>query len=72
MSAELQHATAAEADRIRRFMAAVIATSLGNDEGVLADTITNVNANVDFWLKHPGQCVHIVATDTGPSLGSFW
>jgi len=77
MHAELRPAANTEAEQIRALMAAVIRTSVTDDETVRADTIANVNRNVEFWLEHPEQCVHLVATVAGTIVGvilvkEFW
>ena len=77
MLAELRPADSTEAEPIRRLMASVIATSASDDEVVRAETITNVNSNVAFWLNNPELCVHIVAVVAETIVGvvlvkEFW
>lgn len=50
-----------DADAIRRLMAEVIARDVTQDEALLADTLANVQGNLDLWLREPGRCVHLVA-----------
>ena len=77
MRAVLRPAAKTEAANIRVLLAATIATSVTQDEAVRAETIANVNNNVDFWLNNPDKCVHIVATVDGTIVGvilvkEFW
>lgn len=66
-----------DADEIRRLMAEVIGRDVTQDPVLLADTIENVNSNVNVWLKDPGRCVHLVARSNGQITGvvlvkDFW
>lgn len=63
----LTDATPGDADAIRALMDRVIRRDVMSDEAVLADTLANVNANVDVWLREPARCVHLVA-HAGPAL----
>jgi len=50
-----------DADAIRRLMAQVIERDVTQDPALLADTLANVNGNLDLWLSHPERYVHLVA-----------
>ncbi|WP_280151030.1 GNAT family N-acetyltransferase [Piscinibacter sp. XHJ-5] len=58
--ARLSAVAPAEAEPVRRLMERVIVASLA-DASVRLDTLANVNRNVDYWLTHSQQCVHIKA-----------
>lgn len=60
-------ATPADADPIRALMEHVIRRDVTSDAALLADTLVNVNGNLDIWLREPQRCVHLVARD-GPAL----
>jgi GNAT superfamily N-acetyltransferase len=62
-------ATPEAASEIRDLMAGVIARDVTQDPDLLADTLANVNANVDFWLEAPQRCVHLVARHGGRIVG---
>ena len=75
--ATLTLAEPGDAAEIRELMARVIATSVTQDEALLRETLDNVNANVAWWLEHPGACVHIKATTGARLVGivlvkEFW
>ena len=66
-----------DAAAIKAFMARVIAESVPQDEALLADLRANVEGHVDWWLAHPGDAVHLQATDEGRLVGvvlvkQFW
>jgi GNAT superfamily N-acetyltransferase len=50
---------------VRALMAQVVRHSVTREPGLLAETLANVNANVDHWLAHPQTCVHLKATLDG-------
>ena len=54
-------ATPGDADALRALMARVIAHDVTQDTALLADTLANVHANVDLWLREPARCTHLVA-----------
>lgn len=73
----LSSACTADADAIRALMASAIAHSVMQDGALLADTLANVNTNVDRWQAQPEQCVHLKATAGGQIVGvvlvkDFW
>lgn len=73
----LSAACPADADAIRALMASAIARSITQDDALLADTLANVNTNVDRWLAQPQQCVHLKAAAGGQIVGvvlvkDFW
>lgn len=47
---------------VRDLMARTIHERVTQDPSLLAETLANVNKNVDFWLSDPGKCVHLKAT----------
>lgn len=61
--ATLRPARLDEADAIRDLMALTIRAAI--DPVHHADTLANVNANVDIWLAAPQRCVHWVAESGG-------
>jgi GNAT superfamily N-acetyltransferase len=66
-----------DADAIRALMAAVIRADVTQDPDLLRDTIANVNANLDLWLRDPGRCLHLKAVASGRIVGAvlvkdFW
>ncbi len=63
----LADATPGDAEFIRVLMDRVIRRDVTTDEAVLADTLANVNGNVDLWLRDPARCVHLVAR-AGPDV----
>lgn len=65
----LTDATPDDAEPIRALMARVIRRDVTSDEALLADTLANVNANLDLWLREPGRCVHLVARDGQALIG---
>ena len=66
----------AEAEPVRRLMERVITASVA-DASVRTHTLENVNRNVDYWLTHPGQCIHLKAVVRDELVGvvlvkDFW
>jgi GNAT superfamily N-acetyltransferase len=59
----------ADAAEIRALVARTIGHSVTQDARLLADTLANVNANIDLWLAQPHRCVHLVARVQGPIAG---
>ncbi|MEO7390609.1 MAG: GNAT family N-acetyltransferase [Ramlibacter sp.] len=62
---------------LKLFMASVIAESVTREEPMLSDFVGNVAGNVDWWLQHPGQGVHLKCTVHGSIVGvvlvkEFW
>lgn len=77
MDCRIEPVIADDLDALRELMARTILTSVGGDEQVLADTIANVNANLERWRAHPQRCVHLKATAAGRVVGvvlvkDFW
>lgn len=60
-------ATPGDADPIRALMERVIRRDVTSDAALLADTLANVNGNLDIWLREPQRCVHLVAR-VGPDV----
>lgn len=72
--ADVQPGDAAE---VKAFMARVIADSVTQDPDLLADLRANVDGNVDWWLGHPQEAVHLQAIRHGRLVGvvlvkQFW
>lgn len=66
-----------DATELKLFMASVIAESVTREEPMLSDFVGNVAGNVDWWLEHPGQGVHLKCTLHGSIVGvvlvkEFW
>ena len=66
-----------DAAAIKAFMARVIADSVTRDDELLADLRANVDGNVDWWLAHPQDAVHLQAIRDGRLVGvvlvkQFW
>lgn len=59
----------ADAEEIRALVARTIAHSVTRDARLLADTLANVNGNIDLWLAQPQRCVHLVARVQGAIAG---
>lgn len=73
----LADATPSDAKSIRALVDRVIRHDVTTDEALLADTLTNVNGNVDLWLREPARCVHLVARGGPDVIGvvlvkDFW
>jgi GNAT superfamily N-acetyltransferase len=47
---------------VRELMARTIRERVTQEPTLLAETLANVNKNVDFWLADPASCVHLKAT----------
>lgn len=77
MSIAIVEAQPGDATAIKAFMAGVIASGVTQDEGLLADLRGNVDGNVDWWLAHPQDAVHLQAIEDGRRVGvilvkQFW
>lgn len=59
----------ADAEEIRALVARTIAHSVTRDARLLADTLANVNGNIDLWLAQPQRCIHLVARVQRPIAG---
>ncbi|WP_427914141.1 GNAT family N-acetyltransferase [Ramlibacter sp. MMS24-I3-19] len=62
---------------IKAFIAQVIANAVTQDERLLGDLRANVEGNVDWWLAHPQDTVHLKAVRDGRVVGvvlvkQFW
>lgn len=62
---------------VKAFMAHVIADSVTRDDRLLAELRANVEGNVDWWLAHPHDAVHLQAVQDGHLVGvilvkQFW
>lgn len=77
MSRAIVDVVPADAAAVKVFMARVIAHSVTRDDRLLADLRANVEANVDWWLAHPHDAVHLQALQDGRLVGvilvkQFW
>jgi len=77
MSCIVRIATPTDAQGILALMEESIRTTLQGTEVVVAETIENVNSNVDYWLANPTECVHLVAESGNRIVGvvlvkDFW
>lgn len=68
-------ASSDEVDTIRNLMRSVIESALAPEHR--APMVENLNANVDLWLRRPGDCVHLVAVVDDRIVGvilvkDFW
>lgn len=62
---------------LKLFMASVIAERVTQEEPLLSEIVGNVSGNVDWWLDHQDQCVHLKCTLNGSIVGvvlvkEFW
>jgi GNAT superfamily N-acetyltransferase len=58
-----------DAGEIRALVARTIAHSVTQEPGLLADTVANVDRNIDLWLAQPERCVHLKACAGGRIAG---
>jgi GNAT superfamily N-acetyltransferase len=58
-----------DADEIRALVARTIASSVTQDDALLADTVANVDRNIDLWLAQPQRCLHLKACVEGRIVG---
>lgn len=77
MSLVVRDVQPAEAEAVKAFMATVIAASVTRDGYLLADLRANVEGNVDWWLAHRQDAVHLQARLDGRLAGvvlvkQFW
>lgn len=77
MSLAIRDVRPQDAAGIKAFMGAVIAASVAADGQLLADLRANVDGNVDWWLAHPRDAVHLQAERDGHLAGvvlvkQFW
>lgn len=77
MSVVITDVQPADAAAIKAFMGRVIADGVTQDEELLADLRANVEMNVDWWLAHPDDAVHLQAVADGRLAGvvlvkQFW
>jgi GNAT superfamily N-acetyltransferase len=68
MSVIVQEAQPGDAGLVKAFMAHVIAASVTQDAALLADLQANVEGNVDWWLAHPDDALHLKAVTEGGHL----
>ena len=62
---------------LKLFMASVIAERVTREEPLLSEIVGNVSGNVDWWLAHPDDCVHLKCMVNGSIVGvvlvkEFW
>lgn len=77
MSTAIADVAPVDATAVKAFMARVIAHSVTRDDRLLADLRANVDGNVDWWLAHPDDAVHLQAVQDGDLVGvilvkQFW
>lgn len=77
MSTAVVDVVPADAAAVKAFMARVIALSVTRDDRLLADLRANVEGNVDWWLAHPHDAVHLQALQDDRLVGvilvkQFW
>jgi GNAT superfamily N-acetyltransferase len=58
-----------DAGAIRTLVARTIAHSVTQEAELLADTIANVDRNIDLWLAQPQRCLHLKACVDGQLAG---
>ena len=58
-----------DAGEIRALVARTIACSVTRDDALLADTVANVDRNIDLWLAQPQRCLHLKACVEGRIVG---
>jgi len=61
----IESAQPQDAGEIRALAARTIAHSVTQDQALLADTIANVDGNIDLWLAQPQRCLHLKACVDG-------
>lgn len=77
MNAAIVDVVADDAAAVKAFMVRVIAHSVTREGALLADLRANVDGNVDWWLAHPHDAVHLQAVQGGRLVGvilvkQFW
>lgn len=77
MSTAIVDVAPGDAAAVKAFMARVIAHSVTRDDRLLAELRANVEGNVDWWLVHPHDAVHLQAVQDGDLVGvvlvkQFW
>lgn len=58
-----------DGEPIRALMAAAIEYGVTRDPALLAETLANVNRNLDLWLAEPARCLHLKALLDGRLAG---
>jgi GNAT superfamily N-acetyltransferase len=61
--------TASDTSAVRELMAHTIRERVTQDPELLAETLANVNKNLNFWLSSPDTCVHLKATASDSLVG---
>ena len=66
-----------DAAELKLFMASVIAERVTREEPLLSEIVGNVSGNVDWWLAHPDDGVHLKCMVNGSIVGvvlvkEFW
>ena len=77
MSFPIAQVLPGEAATVKAFMAGVIAARVTQERELLAELVANVEGNVDWWLAHPHDALHLKATHQGRLAGvvlvkQFW
>ena len=73
----LAEALPGDASALRALMARVIGHSVTQEDALRADTIANVNANIEVWQVQRERCVHLKACEGNSIVGvvlvkDFW
>ena len=77
MTFSIAEAEPADGASLKAFMGRVISASVTDDPGLLAELRANVEGNVDWWLAHADDAVHLKAMQGERLVGvvlvkQFW
>ena len=77
MAISIVEAQLVDAASLKDFMGGVIAASVTEDPALLAELRANVEGNVDWWLAHQDDAVHLAAMEGERLVGvilvkQFW